>query len=52
MTKNNIVLVSEYNMPNDFECIWEKEYKCLLYSNKQSNDEKNNRVEKLFICKN
>ena len=51
MSKNNIVLVSEYNMPDDFECIWDKEYKCLLYSSKQSNDDKNNRVEKLFICK-
>lgn len=23
--KNNIVLISEYNMPPDFKCIWEKE---------------------------
>ena len=51
MSKDNIVLISEYNMPDDFECIWEKEYKCLLYSNKQSDDVKNNRVEKLFIYK-
>ena len=51
MSKSNIVLVSEYNMPKDFKCIWEKECKCLLYSNKQSNDDKNNRIEKLFIYK-
>ena len=50
-SKNNIVLISEYNMPNDFECIWSKEYKCLMHSNKESNDDKNKRVEKLFICK-
>lgn len=49
MAKNNIVLVSEYNMPSDFKCIFEKEYKCLMYSSKESNDTKNNRVEKLFI---
>jgi hypothetical protein len=49
MSKNNIVLISEYNMPDDFECIWKKEYKCLLYSKKQSDDAKNNRTEKLFI---
>lgn len=49
MSKNNIVLVSEYNMPSDFKCIWEKEHKCLMYSSKESNDNKNNRIEKLFI---
>lgn len=51
MSKNNIVLISEYNMPDDFECIWKKEHKCLMYSSKESNDDKNNRVEKLFICR-
>lgn len=25
MSKNNIVLVSEYNMPEMFKCVWEKE---------------------------
>lgn len=25
LSKNNIVVVSEYNMPDDFECIWQKE---------------------------
>lgn len=51
MSKNNIVLCSEYWMPSDFECIWEKEHKCLMYSSKESNDDKNKRVEKLFIYK-
>lgn len=51
MAKNNIVLVSEYNMPSDFKCIFKKEYRCLMYSSKESNDTKNNRVEKLFILK-
>lgn len=48
MSKDNIVLISEYNMPDDFECIWSKEHSTLLYSNKDSNDEKNIRIEKLF----
>lgn len=51
MSKNNVVLISEYNMPDDFECIWSKENKCLIYSNRNSNDDKNNRIEKLFILK-
>lgn len=51
MSKNNIVLISEYNMPEDFKCVWEKDYKCLIYSGKEANDSKNNRMEKLFICK-
>nr|DAH38563.1 MAG TPA: hypothetical protein [Caudoviricetes sp.] len=46
MAKNNIVLVSEYNMPDDFECIWKKEIKTTLGNNLTSN---NKRTEKLFI---
>lgn len=49
MSKTNVVLVSEYNMPNDFKCIWKKEHKCLMYSGKEANDDKNKRIEKLFI---
>jgi site-specific DNA-adenine methylase len=46
MAKNNIVLVSEYNMPEDkFECIWSKKTKTMLDSLK---DEGYERVEKLF----
>lgn len=51
LSKNNIVLISEYSMPSDFKCIWEKDYKCLMYSSKKTNDKVNNRVEKLFIYK-
>lgn len=30
MSKNNVVLISEYDMPSDFKCIWYKEVKTLL----------------------
>ena len=49
MSKDNVVLVSEYNMPDDFKCIWSKETKCLLSSDREPNDNKNIRVEKLWI---
>lgn len=45
---NNIVLISEYSMPEEFTCIWQKETKTLLDSNKYKSDDKNIRVEKLF----
>ena len=51
MAKDNVVLVSEYSMPDDFECIWEKKTKVLIDSNRKANDNNNNRVEKLFIYK-
>ena len=51
MSKNNVVLISEYSMPDDFECIWEKGHKCLMYSDKKSDDESNIRIEKLFIAR-
>ena len=45
--RDNIVLVSEYWMPeDDFECIWQMEIKCTLDNNSRSN-----KIEKLFICK-
>lgn len=47
ISENNTVLISEYSMPNDFKCIWEKPHKTSL-------DNKNNkkpRIEKLFIVK-
>lgn len=50
MSKDNIVLISEYNMPNDFECIWEKQHKTSLGSGVNGKNDKN-RVEKLFIHK-
>ena len=52
MSKNNVVLISEYDMPNDyFECIWEKKVTTTLNNHRGVNNEKNNRTEKLFICK-
>ena len=45
---NNTVLISEYSMPDDFTCIWQKETKTLLDSNKNKDDKNNIRVEKLF----
>ena len=50
MSKNNIVLISEYYMPNDFKCIWEKPITVSLDSNKTTGDSKNIRTERLFIC--
>lgn len=42
-SKDNIVLVSEYWMPDDFECIWSKTLKCTLDKNSRTD-----KVEKLF----
>ena len=47
MSKDNIVLISEYSMPEGFKCIWKKETKVYFESNKIYN---NNRIEKLYIC--
>ena len=49
MSKNNIVLISEYWMPEEFECIWEKKTTVRIDSNKKSKDKKMERIEKLFI---
>lgn len=51
MAQDNIVLISEYQMPDDFECIWKKQVKITFDSNRVSNNKKDLRVEKLFICK-
>lgn len=54
MSKNNIVLISEYNMPEDkFECIWSKEHSTNISSYKQQGDSKtkDKRIEKLFKVK-
>ncbi len=48
---NNTILVSEYSMPDEFTCIWQKETKTLLDSNKEKSDDKNIRMEKLFTYK-
>lgn len=51
MSKENIVLCSEYWMPNDFECIWSKETTTQINSKRNVNDENNIRIEKLFKLK-
>ena len=43
MSKHNKVFVSEYNAPNDFECIWSKKVTTSLKVHKHED-----RVEKLF----
>ena len=48
MSKDNIVLISEYNMPDEFECIWSKETTTQINSKRKANDESNKRVEKLY----
>ena len=51
LSKNNIVLCSEYWMPDDFECIWEKQTTTQIDSNREVGDSKNIRIEKLFKWK-
>ena len=51
MSIHNTVLISEYNMPDDFTCIWQKESKVNFDSNRQANDKKNLRIEKLYTYK-
>ena len=49
MSQHNIVLISEYYMPNDkFECIWAKDTKVMIDSNKINGSI---RTEKLFKVK-
>lgn len=43
-SKNNIVLISEQNAPDDFECIWEQEVSRSIKATDKSKS-----VEKLFI---
>lgn len=43
MAKDNIVLISKYEMPDDFTCIWEKPLKCTLDKNSRTD-----RIERLF----
>ena len=48
LSKNNIVVISEYSMPDDFTCIWEKERKVLQKSDRIKGKKA---VEKLFTYK-
>jgi len=45
--KGHTLFVSEYNAPNDFECIWEKEVSCSIDSKAKQGEYKKS-VEKLF----
>lgn len=49
MSQDNIVVVSEYDMPDDFECIWRMEYKTGTQDSKKIHIKTVN--EKLFIHK-
>lgn len=49
MSKNNIVLISEYNMPDDFECIWEKSLKTNMMDTQ--NGIRKDKVERIFMLK-
>ena len=50
VSKNNVVLISEYSMPNNFRCILEIPHRTLLDSNKNTDDCKNVRMERLYIA--
>lgn len=51
LAKNNTVLISEYNMPeNNFECIWMKDVKVAVSG--QGDIKNKARTEKLFMVKN
>jgi DNA adenine methylase len=44
------IFVSEYNAPDDFKCIWEKETNSSIAN--QSKDSERKRIEKLFVHEN
>ena len=50
MARYNTVLISEYDMPEEFKCIWQKETKANFDSNRTAGDKNNIRTEKLFLC--
>lgn len=50
LSKNNTVLISEYNMPSEFECIWSKEHYTSLGSGVNKNNDVK-KIEKLFIVR-
>ena len=50
MAKHNTVLISEYDMPSNFKCIWKKHTKVNFDSNRTEGDKSNIRTEKLFLC--
>lgn len=48
LSKNNFVIISEYTMPDDFECIWSKEVSVLQKSDRVVGDKA---IEKLWRLK-
>lgn len=48
-SKDNTVLISEYEAPNDFEIVWEKQVKLDI---RDKNNNKQERIERLFKYKN
>lgn len=51
MSEKNIVLCSEYSMPPEFECIWEKETIVNFDNQRKNRNSDNSRKEKLFILR-
>lgn len=51
LSEKNTVLCSEYWMPDDFECIWEKETTTQIDSGRKANSDKNVRIERLYTYK-
>ena len=49
MSKTNLVFVSEYKAPDDFECIWQGEISTNFAS--QRNNATHKAIEKLFKLK-
>ena len=47
-SKNNIVIISEYNAPEDFDCIWSKNVKTEIRTKINGRED---RIEKLFKLK-
>lgn len=48
-SRKNIVIVSEYNAPEDFRCIWQKETIVNFDYNRKNKNSDNKRAEKLFV---
>jgi DNA adenine methylase len=48
LSKDNYVFISEYSMPEEFECIWQKEVSVLQKSDRKKGDRA---TEKLFVVK-
>ena len=49
LSANNVVLISEYNMPDDFDVIWEMDVSTNIDNNAIKDPQKRIRTERLFI---